>query len=73
MLSAAVRGLPERCRQVLTLRLLYGMAQKEIAAELRISEHTVKAQLAKGMRRCADYFEERGVSTLRRPATEDAP
>ena len=73
MLSAAVRGLPERCRQVLTLRLLYGMAQKEIAAELRISEHTVKAQLAKGMRRCADYFEERGVSTLRRPTMEDAP
>lgn len=70
MLSAAVRDLPERCRQVLTLRLLYGMSQKEIAADLRISEHTVKAQLAKGMRRCADYFEQRGVSTLRRPAAE---
>jgi RNA polymerase sigma factor (sigma-70 family) len=73
LLSAAVRDLPERCRQVLTLRLLYGMAQREIAVELRISEHTVKAQLAKGMRRCADYFEARGVSTLRRPTTEDAP
>jgi RNA polymerase sigma factor (sigma-70 family) len=75
LLSAAVRDLPDRCRQVLTLRLLYGMSQKEIAADLGISEHTVKAQLAKGMRRCADYFEERGVSTLRRPTTEseDAP
>lgn len=75
LLSAAVRDLPERCRQVLTLRLLYGMSQKEIAADLRISEHTVKAQLAKGMRRCADYFEAHGVSTLRRPTTEpeDAP
>lgn len=75
LLSAAVRDLPGRCRQVLTLRLLYGMSHKEIAAELRISEHTVKAQLAKGMRRCADYFEQRGVSTLRRPTadTEDAP
>jgi hypothetical protein len=30
----------------------------------------VKAQLAKGMRRCADYFEERGVSTQRRPGGE---
>ncbi len=67
MLAAAVRDLPQRCRQVLTLRLMYAMSQKEIAAELRISEHTVKAQLAKGMRRCADYFEERGVPTLRRP------
>ena len=72
LLSDAVRDLPERCRQVLTLRLLYGMSHKKIAAELRISEHTVKAQLAKGMRRCADYFEERGVSTLRRPGGEEA-
>lgn len=71
LLSEAVRGLPDRCRQVLTLRLLYGFSHKQIAAELRISEHTVKAQLAKGMRRCADYFEERGVSTLRRPNVED--
>lgn len=61
LLSAAVRTLPDRCRQVLTLRLLYGLSHKEIAAELRISEHTVKAQLAKGMRRCADYFSERGL------------
>ena len=30
MLSAAVRDLPERCRQVVTLRLLYGLSQKEI-------------------------------------------
>ena len=72
LLSAAVRGLPDRCRQVLTLRLLYGYSHKQIASELRISEHTVKAQLAKGMRRCADYFEERGVSTLRRPIPEEA-
>jgi RNA polymerase sigma-70 factor (ECF subfamily) len=62
MLAAAVRDLPARCRQVMTLRLLYGMSQKEIAAELRISEHTVKAQIAKGMRRCAVYLEERGVT-----------
>jgi RNA polymerase sigma-70 factor (ECF subfamily) len=75
LLAEAVRGLPERCRQVLTLRLLYGMSHKEIAAELRISEHTVKAQLAKGMRRCADFFEQRGVRPSRRPAAkqEDAP
>ena len=59
--------------EVLTLRLLYGYSHKQIASELRISEHTVKAQLAKGMRRCADYFQERGISTLRRPAKEDSP
>lgn len=63
MLADSVRTLPDRCRQVLTLRLLYGMSHREIANELNISTHTVKAQLAKGMRRCADYFAKRGVQT----------
>lgn len=66
LLAEAVRVLPDRCRQVMTLRLLYGFSQKEIAAELRISEHTVKAQLAKGMRRCAGYLGERGLPVARR-------
>lgn len=61
LLAEAVRALPDRCRQVLTLRLLYALSHKEIAAKLEISEHTVKAQLAKGMRRCAAYFEARGL------------
>lgn len=73
LLAQAVRALPERCRHVLTLRLLYGLSQKEIAAELRISEHTVKAQLAKGMRRCADYFDARGIPTSRQSRAEGAP
>lgn len=71
LLAAAVRTLPDRCRQVLTLRLLYGLSQQEIATRLRVSPHTVKAQLAKGMRRCASYFEERGLirpSGTRKPS-----
>jgi RNA polymerase sigma-70 factor (ECF subfamily) len=70
LLAEAVRGLPDRCRQTLTLRLLYGLSHKEIAAELKVSEHTVKAQLAKGMRRCAGYFEERGLLNPTRPARD---
>lgn len=73
LLAEAVRGLPERCRQVLTLRLLYGLPQKDIAAQLKISEHTVKAQLAKGMRRCAAYFEQRGCLRTRPAGEEAAP
>lgn len=61
LLAEAVRRLPERCRQVLTLRLLYALSHREIARTLGISEHTVKAQLAKGMRRCAEFLEERGL------------
>ncbi len=64
MLADSIRLLPNRCRQVLTLRLLYGLSHKEIAAELQISEHTVKAQIAKGMRRCSEYFRDRGCGPL---------
>lgn len=61
LLADAVKTLPERCRQVVTLRLLYAMSHKEIAAKLGISDQTVKAQMAKGMRRCADYLGARGL------------
>lgn len=61
LLAEAVRQLPARCRQVMTLRMLYGLSHKEIAAQLRISDQTVKAQLAKGMRRCAEYLSARGL------------
>ncbi len=61
LLAEAVRSLPNRCRSVVTLRLLYGLSQKEIAAELGLSPHTVKAHLVRGIDRCTEYFEERGV------------
>jgi RNA polymerase sigma factor (sigma-70 family) len=73
LLADAVRALPERCRQVLTLRLLYGLSHKEIAADLGISDLTVKAQLAKGMRRCAEYFKVRGLMKDRPAAPENRP
>lgn len=56
ILIRAVETLPKRCRQTMTLRMIYGYSYKEIARELGISTHTVKAQLAKGMRRSADYL-----------------
>jgi RNA polymerase sigma factor (sigma-70 family) len=56
LLARAVASLPERCRQVLTLRKLYGLSQKEIAARLGISENTVEKHTANGVRLCADYL-----------------
>jgi RNA polymerase sigma factor (sigma-70 family) len=52
LLTQAVARLPERCRQVFTLRKVYGFSQKEIAASLSISENTVEQHLAKGVRLC---------------------
>lgn len=61
LLTAAIHSLPERCRQVLTLRKIYGLSQKEIAAQLGISEHTVEAQVGIGVRRCAEYLARFGL------------
>ena len=59
-LVSAFQFLPERCRQVMTLRKIYGLSQKEIAAELGISVHTVEAQVGIGLRKCRAFFHQRG-------------
>ena len=67
LLTAAVARLPTRCRQVFTLRKVYGLSQKEIAAELRISENTVEQHLAKGMRLCSAALASSPVGERRSP------
>ena len=61
LLTQAIQSLPPRCRQVLTLRKLRGLSQKEIAAQLGISEHTVEAQVANGVRGCAKFLARHGL------------
>jgi RNA polymerase sigma-70 factor (ECF subfamily) len=53
ILVRAIQALPDRCRQVFTLRKVYGYSQKEIALRLDISENTVEQHLTKAARRCA--------------------
>jgi len=55
MLTEAIQSLPDRCRQVFTLRKVYGLSQTEVAARLGISENTVSAQLTIGFNKCAEY------------------
>lgn len=61
LLTLAIQSLPQRCRQVLTLRKIYGLSQKAIAEQMGISEHTVEAQVANGMRRCASFLKAYGL------------
>lgn len=61
ILTLAIQSLPERCRRVLTLRKIYGLSQKQIAATLGISEHTVEAQVGNGVRRCAEFLARHGL------------
>lgn len=56
LLTQAIQQLPDRCRQVFTLRKVYGMAQTDIARKLGISEHTVSAQLTIGVHKCTEFM-----------------
>ncbi len=60
ILIRAIESLPERCRQVVTLRKIYGLSQKEAAERLGISEHTVEAQGSIGLQKCIEYFRSHG-------------
>ncbi len=50
MLLAALTELPPRCRQVVTLRKIEGLSQREVAKKMGITEDTVERQVSKGVR-----------------------
>jgi RNA polymerase sigma factor (sigma-70 family) len=60
LLTEAIQSLPARCRQILTLRKLYGLSQREIAERLGLSESTVSNQITIGIEKCTDFFAEHG-------------
>jgi RNA polymerase sigma factor (sigma-70 family) len=61
LLADAIEVLPARCREVVILRKLHLISQRETAARLGIAEKTVEAQLARGIERCEIYLRDRGV------------
>lgn len=61
LLTKAIQSLPERVRQILTLRTAYGLTQKQIAEKLAVSESTVEKQMAAGIRQCAAFFARGGA------------
>lgn len=68
MLQQALADLPERCREVLTLRKIEGLPQREVARRLGLSESTVEKHVSAGVRRCADWF-----ARVRRPDETEQP
>jgi RNA polymerase sigma factor (sigma-70 family) len=63
MVHEAINSLPSRCREVILLRKIKGLSQREIAAMLGIAEHTVEALAVKGARRCREYLRARGLTS----------
>lgn len=60
LLAEAIAGLPERCRDVFILYKIEGLARKEAAARLGLSEKTVEAHTARAMRHCEAFFRRKG-------------
>lgn len=57
VLCAAVEALPDQCRKVFVLKKIYGLSQREIAADLGISESTVEKHVAKGLLRTMQFYD----------------
>lgn len=62
LLAEAIHSLPTRCQEVILLRQIHGLPQKEIAARLGISVLTVQVHVVKGLRRIEEYFLKRGMA-----------
>ncbi|HJU39654.1 MAG TPA: sigma-70 family RNA polymerase sigma factor [Tahibacter sp.] len=61
-LADAFDRLPDRCRQIVWLRRVEELPQKEVASRLGITEKAVEKQIAKGMRLLADYYHDDGAA-----------
>lgn len=56
-LIAAVETLPPKCRQVFIMRRVQGMAQRDIASALEISENTVEKHINRAIKLLTSHME----------------
>jgi RNA polymerase sigma factor (sigma-70 family) len=56
LVAAAIAGLPGRCREIVTLALVEGLAHGEIARRLGLAPATVRVQVARGVQRIAEHL-----------------
>ena len=65
-LQLGLQKLPTKCRQIVELRKIYGLSQREVATRLGITEDTVERQTLLGMRALADFMLG-GTGKIQRP------
>jgi RNA polymerase sigma-70 factor (ECF subfamily) len=66
LLTEAIDMLPPRCREIVILRRLRAVPQKEIALRMGISEQTVQVQASRGLKRCEKFLRQRGALESRK-------
>ncbi len=54
--QSGLERLPPRCREVVMLRKIEGLSQREAAARMGVSEDTVERQMVQGMRALVDFM-----------------
>ena len=64
LLAEAIFSLPSPCQEVVILRKLKGLSQREVAARLGVTEKAVEAQVCRGLKRCEKFLRKRGVGCL---------
>jgi RNA polymerase sigma-70 factor (ECF subfamily) len=55
-LATAIAAMPLKTREAFILRRVEGFSQREIAAQMRISENTVEKHISRGVRFLIDWF-----------------
>jgi RNA polymerase sigma-70 factor (ECF subfamily) len=56
LLQAGLNGLPPRCREVVMLRKIEGLSQREVALRMGVTVATVERQMVHGMRALVDFM-----------------
>lgn len=64
LLAKALALLPDRTREIVVLRKLHGVPQKEVAGRLGLSEAAVEHHVARGLKRCESYLKKAGLANL---------
>lgn len=63
LLQVALNLLPARCREVVMLRKIEGLSQREVASKMGITEDTVERQVSKGVRALAMALQATGLGS----------
>jgi len=50
-IQRALNALPQRCREIIVMRKILGVSQRDIARKMGIKEQTVETQVVRGMKR----------------------
>jgi RNA polymerase sigma-70 factor (ECF subfamily) len=64
LLMTAIGELPPRCREVVTLRKIEGLSQREVARKMGITEDTVERQVSNGVRTLRKLLDRDGAPAV---------